>query len=112
MLLTLQVSLLKSSRHFAFDFHGARISYLFPLSISKHEENFLLKNPEKKCETEGLGRRISPLVEKQHLPVPSQLTAIYAVSETALQGLADVSKILMEINSNGFSGVKEKVTGR
>ena len=59
--LTLQVSLLKSSRHFAIDFHGARISYLFPLTISKHEENFLLKNPEKKCETEGCGEKDSSL---------------------------------------------------
>jgi len=59
-----------------------------------------------------VGRRIPPLVEKQHLPVASQLTAIYAISETALQGLVDVSKILTEINSNGFPGVKERVTGR
>lgn len=44
----------------------------------------------------------------QHLPVPSQLTTIYADSETALQGLAEVFKILTEINSNGFPGVERE----
>lgn len=53
-----------------------------------------------------VGRGISPLVRMQHLPVPSQLTAIYADSKTALQGPTEVFKILTEINSNGFPGVE------
>lgn len=40
----------------------------------------------------------------QHLPVPSRLIAIYADSETALKGPAQVFTILTEINSNGFPG--------
>lgn len=51
------------------------------------------------------------MVQMQHLPVPSQLRAVYADSNTALQGLAEVFKMLTEINSNGFPGV-EKVTGK
>lgn len=51
------------------------------------------------------------MVQMQHLPVPSQMTAVYADSETALWGLAEVFKMLTEINSNGFPGV-EKVTGK
>lgn len=48
------------------------------------------------------------MVQMQHLPVPSQLTAIYADSKTDLQGLAEVFKILTEINSNGFPGVERQ----
>lgn len=44
----------------------------------------------------------------QHLPVPSPLIVIYADSETALQGPAQVFKILREINSNGFPGVERE----
>lgn len=55
-----------------------------------------------------VGRGISPLVRMQHPPVPSQLTAIYADSKTALQGPAEVFKILTEINSNGFPGVERE----
>lgn len=55
-----------------------------------------------------VGRGISPLVQMQHLPVPSQLTAIYADSKPDLQGLAEVFKILTEINSNGFPGVERQ----
>lgn len=53
---------MKSGRHFAIDFLGARISYLFPLTVSKHQEKFLLRSPEKKCETEGCGERDFSLV--------------------------------------------------
>lgn len=48
------------------------------------------------------------MVQMQHLPVPSQLTAIYADSKPDLQGLAEVFKILTEINSNGFPGVERQ----
>lgn len=44
----------------------------------------------------------------QHLRVPSQLTATYADSETALQGPAEFFKILTEINFNGFPGVEKE----
>lgn len=59
-----------------------------------------------------VGRGISPLLGMQHLSVTSQLKAICAGSETALQGPADVFKILTEINCNGFPGEREKARGR
>lgn len=45
----------------------------------------------------------------QCLPVPSQLTATYADSETALQGPAKVFKILTIINFNGFLGLEREI---